>query len=417
MVKGNKRGLSLIILVFIILTITTLIVIAYGFLITYEMRGGGIELNEQKALYIAETGIERAMEYLEDDTDWSNNDGTAVISENFGDGSYIIDLSGGTKTVIVVDSEATVDSGPRQVKRKVRQKIRRLPEAFNFALFWEGTGTANVQSGSVVVNGGDVFTKGTVSSTGPGSIDVTDGGTPATTNGGFVYTTNSWTAGGTYTEGTKPDAEPAYPILDTTFYDNEIAMAEAQVIGDLSWAGGSRALNGTTYVNGDIEITGTAVTGSGALVATGKINITGSASIVPGSGKFIRLISKTDVTIEASTTATGTVIYARSESEIDNANLTGSFISVDKVKITNGSIVTGYIYTDTSDIRDNATINGSLVTNRFVNNEISALGKTITINYDFSYLEEAAPGLGLDIDGDASEEGGIIKVPGTWQQI
>ena len=418
MVKGNKKGLSLIIFVFMILVTITAVAVGYAFLITHEMRGTNIELNEQNALYIAETGIERAMEYLEDDTGWSDNNGTAVISENFAAGSYSVDLSSGTRTTIVVDSEATVDSGPRQVTRKIRQKIRRLPEAFNYALFWEGAGTCSVQKGSVIVNGGGVFTKGAISSTNPGTIDVTNSGTPATTNGGFVYTTNSWTASGTYTEGTKPDDEPGYSALDTTFYDNEITTAEAQAEGEIEWEGGSQELSGSTYVNGDIDIDGTAVTGSGALVATGKINIIGTSSITPNSGEYIRLISKTDVVIENSTTATGTVVYARNELEIDNATLiTGSFISADKVKIKNGSTVTGCIYTDSLDIRDNAIINGSLVVNRFVNYEISALGKTIPINYDHSYLEEAAPGLGLDIDGDASEEGVIIKVPGTWQQL
>jgi hypothetical protein len=413
----NDRGVIFIAIIFMILITATVIAVAYAFLITQEMKSGGIELNEQKALYIAETGIERTMEFLEDDTDWSDNDGTAVINESFGAGSYSIDLSDGTRAGIVVTSEATVAVGPRQVKRKISQKIRRLPEAFNYALFWEGAGTLSINGGLVVVNGGDVFTKNTISSDLSGIINVIDGGTPAVTNGGFVYTTSSWTAGGTFTEGVKPDDEPAYPVLDTTFYDSEITVAEAQTIGDLTLTGGSQVLSGTTYVNGLITIDGTTITGNGAFVATGKINIIGSASITPDSDKSIRLISKTDVTIENSTTGTGTVVYARSESEIDNATLRGSFISVDKVKIINASTVTGYLYTDTLDMRENATVNGSIVTNRFAGNKMSNKNKIITINFDHSYLEDAAPGLGLDIDGDGNEEGIIVKVPGTWRQL
>lgn len=418
MVKSNKRGLSLIIFVFIILITTTAVVVAYGFLITQEMKGSDIELNEQEALYIAETGIERAMEYLEDDIDWSDNNGTAVIVENFGAGSYSVDLSSGTRTTIVVDSTGTVDSGPRQVNRKIRQKIRRLPEVFNYAVFWEGAGTLSVNKGSVVINGGDVFTKGALSSTGAGTIDVTDGGTPATTNGGFVYTTNSWTASGTYTEGTKPDDEPGYPTLDTTFYDSEITTAEAQPEGNIEWEGGSQVLSGTTYVNGGVEIDGTAVTGNGALVATGEILIRGSSSITPNSGGFIRLISKTEIEIkDTSTTATGTGVYARQELRLDGVTVTGAFISPDTVTIKGDATVTGYAYANTLEMREDSTTNGSLVTNRFAGNKISNPSKTVTVDFDRSYLEEAAPGLGLDIDGDVNEEGIIVKAPGTWQQL
>ncbi|UCD15791.1 MAG: hypothetical protein JSV34_01720 [Candidatus Omnitrophota bacterium] len=412
-----NKGFSLILIVFIIVITAVVIVGGYNFLIFNQLKAVGFNLGGEQALYIAEAGIERTMEYLEDDTNWSDNTGTSVLTEDFGAGSYDIDLTGGSRTKITVTCESVVDAGHKQVSRKIRQQIRRLPEAFNYALFWEGAGSLDVNQGAVNVNGGDVFTKDTVSSTGAGAINVPDGGTPSITNGGFVYTAASWTAAGTYTEGTKPDDEPAYPVLDTTFYDDEIITAEAQAAGDLILTGGTYTVSGTTYVNGEITISGVTVTGSGALVATQKINIKDSTSITPDSGGFIRFISKGDVTIEASTTATGTLVYARSESEIDNATVTGAFISSDKVKLTNGTILTGYIYTSEASLSDTATINGSVVTDSFENNEISALGRTVTINYDHSYLEEAAPGLGLDIDGDANEEGIIVKVPGTWEQI
>lgn len=417
MVKNNDRGFSLVIIVFIILITAVVTVTGYSFLIVQEMRFSGIEANDEKALYIAEAGIERAMEYLEGDTDWSDNNGTGVINENFGDGSYSVDLSSGTRTSIVVTSEATVDSGPRQVKRKIRQKIRRLPEAFNYALFWEGGGSLVINKGNVVINGGDAFTKDTISSDSPGTISVTEGGTPSATSGGFVYTTTSWTAGGTYTEATKPNDEPSYPSLDTTFYDNLITTAEAQPIGDLIQTGGSYSVSGTTYVNGVVTFSGVTVTGSGTLVATGNISIQSSTTVTPNSGGFIRLVSKTEVNIIDSTTATGTLAYGRVEVEIVTSTATASFISPATALISTNSFITGYVYADTLNMRENATINGSLVTNRFAGNKITNPNKTISINYDHLYLEEAAPGLGLDIDADANEEGVIIKVPGTWQQL
>ena len=520
MVKSNKKGLTLIILVFVILTTTTLIVIAYGFLITYEMKSGGIEVDEQKAFYIAETGIERAMEYLEDDTDWSNDNGIAVIAEDFGAGSYSVDLSGGTTTTIVVSSEATVGNAPRQVTRKIRQKIRRLPEAFNYALFWEGTGSAEVDKGTVDVNGGDVFTKGSVSDANPGTFDVADGGTPATTRGGFVYTTNSWTSSGTYTEGTVPGDEPSLPTLNNTYYIGTGGLI-TDFDTDINTYNTSASYLGyggawTADPNGTVSITlsgnilyyenfkaknNSSISGSGAIVSDDEIKLENTTSVSPSGGTILliarekvevkntssvgtntRIYSQNDelkikdsasvssatllssdklkieggtvnnstlyssdeieikgdsTTVSGSTILAGDKIKVKDEATVDsdsilyipstadkievtdaNTSVDGSILSENKFKLDEGT-VTGIIFCSEAELKE-GTINGSVVTDSFKSNKIGANNKTLTINYDhtdYSYFPEAPAGLGLDIDGDASEEGIIVKVPGTWEQL
>lgn len=420
-VPWDERGAALIAFVFMMLVGASIILVAYGFVVEHEYRSSGSELTEQQALYVAETGVERAMEYLKNDTDWSNNNGTGVISETFATGTYTVDFSSGTAASIVVTSQGAVDSGSRQVTRKIRGKIRRLPEAFQYALFWNGTGTCQVNQGDVDVNGGDVFTKAAISSASPGTIDVAGSGTPSATNGGLVYTTSAWTASGTYTSGVMPGDQPTYPTLDTTYFDNQITTAEGQAAGSLTINTATYTVSGTTYVNGNITVDGTAVSGSGALIATGTIEIKAGASITPDSGASIRLITKTDLFVKnaTTTTRTRTLIYTRRDLILDDgADLTGALVVTGTFDIkAGGSVLTGYIHAATIALRDTTTINGSLVVNRFAGNKITNPNKTVTINHDPSYLEDAAPGLGLDIDSDGTDEGVILQVPATWEQL
>jgi len=249
---------------------------------------------------------------------------------------------------------------------------------------------------------------------------VAGAGTPSTLNGGLIYTTNAWTAAGTYTTGTLPGDLPAYPTLDTTYYDNEITTAIAQPTGNLSWSGGSQVVSGTTYIDGTININNTTVTGNGALVASGTITIRGTTSVTPSAGGTIRFITAVDIQIQGTPTlATRTVCYARTRTRINAGvtNLRGTFIAVDEFWMDNNTALTGVIYADRVRIFNTSTINGSLVTNRFRGNNFVSNNEVVTINYDASFLEDAAPGLGLDIDGDANQEGRIVKVPGTWQQL
>ena len=419
--RTGQNGLAFFMLVFLIFMMVVIYMIAYTFLLEHELKASGIELREQQVLYIAETGIERAMEFLEDDTDWSNNNGTAVISESFGAGRYSVDFSSGTRTSTVVTSTGTVADGPQAVERRIRQTIRRLPEAFNDALFWAGTETLDVNQGEVNINGGDVFTHNTVGSSSGGTIDVAGSGSPSILNGGFVYTTNAWTASGSYTTGTLPGDLPHYPTLDTTYYDNEITTANAQSSGNLTWNGGSQVISANTYVNGSVNIGGgTTVTGSGAIVATRAITIGGTTSVTPSANGSIRFISAEDVRIQNTPTlATGTVCYARGTIRVNAGitNIRGTFIAVDEIRLDDNVGITGCLYADRARLLETSTINGSLVVNRFRNNRISANNDVVTMNYDSSYLEDAAPGLGLDIDGDGVEEGTIVRVPGTWQQL
>ena len=417
---ANRNGLAIFMLVFLVFTAVVIYMIAYTFLLEHELKASGIELREQQALYIAETGIERAMEALEADTDWSNNNGTAVVVENFGAGSYSVDYSSGTRTSIVVTSTGIVADGPAQVQRQIRQTIRRLPEAFNYALFWAGGDSLSVNRGTVNINGGDIFTNNTVASIAPGAMNVAGTGAPSALNGGFVYTTNAWTAAGTYTVGTLPGDLPHYPTLDTTYYDSEITTALAQPSGNLAWTGGSQVLAGNVYVRGTVNINGTVITGTGAIVATGMITIRGTTSVTPSAGGTIRFISGNNIQIQNTPTiATRTVCYARGLLEMNTGvtNLRGTFIAVDEVRMDANAAMTGVIYADRVRLLNTSTINGSVVTNRFRNSQISASSQVVTINYDPSYLEDATPGLGLDIDGDILAEGTIIRVPGTWQQL
>ena len=417
--RTGENGFAALLMVWVIFMCVVVYIIAYIFLLERELAASGIELGEQQALFIAEAGIERSMEALEADTDWSNNNGTAVIAETFGAGSYSIDLSSGTRASIVVTSTGSVAGGPQQVSRQIRQTIRRLPEAFNYALFWAGGDSLDVQNGTVNINGGDVFTADTVGDISTGTINVVGAGVPSTLNGGFVYTTLAWTAAGTYTTGTLPGDLPAYPTLDTTYYDTEITTAIAMPTGNVTWVG-AHVLAGNLYVDGTFTSNAATITGSGTIAASGNITIQLLSSVTPSAGGTIRFITAGDIQITGTPAiATRTVCYARGLLRINTGvtNLRGTFIAVDTVRMDANTALMGVIYADRARLLNTVTINGSVVANRFQSSHISGAGAVVTINYDDSNLEDAPPGLGLDIDGDINDEGNIVRVPETWQQL
>lgn len=313
--------MSLIIVAFLVLITATVIVVAYSVLITDETLMGGIELKQQQALYIAEAGIERAMEFLEDDTDWSDNNGSAVIAESFGEGSYSVDLSAGTRTTIVVESEAALDSGRLQVRRKIRQKIRRLPEAFNYALFSDTANSSRIQ-GTLVVNGGDIYARGDITD---GPLNVADGGTIATTTGGLVYSEGAVSATGTYTVGTTPAHTPPKPVLDTTYFGDILAdfnsdMNTYDTSADyLGYAGVLEpdpngvvniVLSGNRYFS-NFRVRGSStITGTGAIVSDDLIRLQQDTVVTPSGGDIL-LIARNNATAEdRSILNANTVLYS-----------------------------------------------------------------------------------------------------------
>ncbi|MFA5275540.1 MAG: pilus assembly PilX N-terminal domain-containing protein [Candidatus Omnitrophota bacterium] len=92
--KKNRKGMVLI-LTFIILTTLTAIIVGFMYLASTQLKGSGYDAASQKALWLAEAGIEKALWYLKTPVanggygeNWITD--ANGITENFGGGTYTI---------------------------------------------------------------------------------------------------------------------------------------------------------------------------------------------------------------------------------------------------------------------------------------------------------------------------------------
>ena len=91
--QGNRKGMVLI-LAFIILTTLTAVVVGFIYLASTQLKGSGYDAASNKALWLAEAGIEKAIWYLQ--TGGLGIAGTTAasgpITEELGNGSYTIEV-------------------------------------------------------------------------------------------------------------------------------------------------------------------------------------------------------------------------------------------------------------------------------------------------------------------------------------
>jgi len=113
--KNNEKGVILI-LVFIIMI--TLLFITSGFLymISAELRGMGFDVTSQKAIWIAEGGLEKYMYLLKTDDDYRAN--YPDLEEDLGIGSYLVQATYDEGTSIyTLTSTGTAGRMTRQISQ------------------------------------------------------------------------------------------------------------------------------------------------------------------------------------------------------------------------------------------------------------------------------------------------------------
>jgi hypothetical protein len=94
--------------------------LAYMTFCTQEARASYKQLNQMRAYFIAQAGIERAHAELEDDWGWSG-----VTDEEFGGGAYSVTVSGSTtKTVTSVGEVLSRDGSTVLAARSIEATIQ-----------------------------------------------------------------------------------------------------------------------------------------------------------------------------------------------------------------------------------------------------------------------------------------------------
>lgn len=343
--NGFAIPLAMIIAVSLAVVVSSALVIS-----TVNIRSVGTMSDRLKAFNLAEAGLHKAIWYLSNDpaeggmgSDWR----TSGLTESLGNGSYTIvveDQAGGMK----ITSTGSFRGQTRIVQ--VLASVDFGTNLLNVTLF----SGSNVGLQNLSQVNGNVYADGNVNV--PAGAKIRNGHV-AVTPGHAV------TGDGEYSVA-DPSLIPEMPVLDTTFYDQEIATAVAggpgveqgyQTFENLN-------LNGSTiYVNGGVTVTGS-ILGPGAIISTGIINIEKGTNI----GENVKLVANGNLNLKTTRTDTptfgqGTVLYSN-----DNINMMSNFINtneitiigVDNVYIGNNSNLTGIIYGGNVIIGNNSSIDG-----------------------------------------------------------
>ena len=398
---AKNRGVALV-LTFMVMVAVVAIAVAFLFMLTTRMRGTGFDVAGQKALWLAEAGLQDVMYNLRTDAGYRSNPST--VNGSLGDGTYSVGVARNGDTYTLA-STGTVDVINRQITQTVIISIS-FPDVFDYAVFGNTNANPLTLENDVTVSG-DLFYDGDVEVKGDASV--TDG---------LVYA-DSVSGDGTYIEAPgPPDPVPTYPTFDTTYYDDEITIAEATSAGDWTLSGSDNfdLAGGTIYYDKVTIKDNATVTGPGTIVATDNVKIEGDANISPN----ITIISKKKVEVKADAVVeNGAVLYGRNEVKLkDQADVTGSLLvptSGKKVKMEDSSTLTGIIYADEVEFKaekpgDTVNVDGSVVANSYKGDKIKPKKGDVNITFDQPSLPDSVP-TGLDA-------GGVTVAPQRdWNEI
>ncbi|MFH0887520.1 MAG: hypothetical protein V1843_05060 [bacterium] len=375
-----------IILTFILLIALSAFTTVFLFMISGNLRQLGSQVNYEKSFYIAEAGAEKALWYLKTpvaDGGMGESWRTTGLTESFGGGQYTIsvaDSATGT-VVIMVTGEALGTS--RAVGTELRPGT---PSAFNYTVFADGNFSVAKDSeisGTIFVNGNTSIASGC-------------------SLGTIYHPSGTSISGSGYIDGGEPSPLPTMPTLNTTSYDNAIAIANTYAAGDVSYNDDFSLGGGTTYVNGNINFTkDLIITGPGTLVVSGNINMAKNITVTGGE---VNLISGGSFSASKDFSLSNTNVYAATSINLAKDVSAGgmsalSLITPGSISISKDPNLTAFIYAGGSaSIAKDAVIHGSLVTGTL------SLAKDIALSYQ-------------DVgDVPAVFSGNLVEIPGGWKE-
>jgi cytoskeletal protein CcmA (bactofilin family) len=293
--------------------LTLVVIIGLSFLLgsfLYIVIGRTTDSSQRKsretAFYIAEAGIKKAVWSLMTPsglggmgTAWRIND----FSENFGEGSYSFSVIEGASGIITIISTGEAKGRTRTIMQSMHSSS--LPAAFNYAMY--NNGSLTLRGSSTVI--GDIYANGNI------SIQK-DANHPD----GDAYTAAGYTVNGS--PGTVPNPEPTMPSLNTTYYDEQLALAQSASPGNVLLSNTDLG-GGVTYINGDATISGD-ITGGGVIVVTGSATI--NSAII---SENTIIISNGEIIVQGpSNIASGGVLYSPTQISIPgNPRIFGSVLS------------------------------------------------------------------------------------------
>jgi len=375
-IRKNNR------VVIISAALAVFIIITACFVI-FGLRESGLRGMKKKAHYLSETGLDRAIWYLNTPVSAGGRGikwRTEGTLEWFAPGSYyIIVKDGEAKGEVVVTSIGSIDSVSKTISQVLIQD--QLPPAFDYAIF--SNSSMRMSGNSKVL--GDIYARGSVNIDFPSKVEE---GYVNASLGFLVSGSGSYRVGGT-------GASYYFPDADYRFYSDSISAARTESNGiksDKSYS--DIDVSNDIYVDGDIEISGQ-IYGSGLVVAAKSIKIRNA--IVHSAAKFI---AGQNIEIENSTTSDrNSMFYAdRSMYIKGNSSIKGTLMVRAGELVLDGNVyAAGLIFCggDICRLKQKAKITGSVASKR-----IDLISDDITISHDTTSFPDMPPnGLAADILG------------------
>lgn len=381
MISGKRPG-NLALSVLIIMGLAFLLG-SFLFIVIGRTKDSAQKERREKAFYIAEAGIKKAVWSLMTPsglggmgTSWR----TTNFLENFAGGAYRFSILDSTAGVITIISTGESDGQTRTIIQNMHSSS--LPAAFNYAMY--NNGSLNLRGSSCVI--GDIFANGNI------SIQKT-----SNHPSGDTYTAVGYNVNGV--PGTVPDPVPTMPSLNSSYYDGQITLAESaaagnQILNNTDLAGG------TVYINGNATISGN-ITGGGVIVVTGTTSI--NSAII---SEDTTIISNGAMIINGpSNMASGGLLYSPTQISIPgNPRIFGSVMSA-RITANGTPTIMGVLFSwDVStELNGNVTVYGSVV-----NPSASTYTGNINLEFRPEYIPDFIEGLSA---------GGIGLVKGSWKEL
>jgi cytoskeletal protein CcmA (bactofilin family) len=338
--NNQKKG-HVLLLTFILLTALSFIVGSFIYLTTGGIKNMASLVSREKAFYLAEAGLQKAIWYLNappEQGGYGISWRTSGSSESLAGGSYTMKVNQLGSDLII-----TAEGNYRNSKRTLQVRYNTYPPSFSYAIFSQ----QRVQIDDGVVVGGDLFADA--------NVQVNNN---ARVTGKVIVTAGHSVSGsGTYTAQQATPPIPTLPTLETTFYNGEIARTAGST--DYSRTGVLN-LSGSTIYGRNITVQGR-INGPGALVAGQKLTIDSDSSI----GDGVKLISDKELNIKSNSTfGQNITLYSNSKIDIDsNASQVGpglALLSPRQLEIDSNSNLSGIIYAAKIDIGSTSIFRGSI---------------------------------------------------------
>jgi len=297
---NNQKGMALIttlIFIFVLVSFS----IALLVMTSNDSKLSTLHRESTRAFYLAETGVDKALWYLNTTTDqggyglnWRTNvtvppvpPGPLIYPSSTASEYYEVTVktttppSPGVGEIITIHStgkevgEGDYDKGTRVVEVKLEEGVSPSEGAvYNYALMTFGEDSNLVFNGHITIEG-DVHSNGDITGNGFDPEDDVDGG--------ISYSGDGTTITG---ENVSPKEVQAFPTIDWEYYEE---FADTVYDSNTAYEIGDETLTGIHYFKGDVIIKKDLVI-NGTIVVKGNISVSGNPDLTLLHTKEISLV-------------------------------------------------------------------------------------------------------------------------------